>query len=257
MINFQDALTQRLKGQPYEMGGITGGNAGFGDQIKAQSLYATTPEQNAEIQRRQNEVNARNTASFNKDNATLASFGGNVPGSWRPSAVEQFDVRSVLGPNAVNLAGGNGAPGASEAPGVSAAKSPFTFGQSSVRSILDRYPHTPAGLQQAFAENPELAGASKIGGSKGDKILDPSTGRWIDVIQAAGEGGKAWQWLDDEGTATPQAAMGGGGMFGGSGLSSMLQGDASAGIQQALQNIGGLNDNSRLQQLIAALSGGR
>jgi hypothetical protein len=44
--------------------------------------------------------------------------------------------------------------------------------------------------------------------------------------------------------------------FAGSTVAPMLQADAQSNIQQALQNIGGLSNTSRLQQLIAALSGG-
>ena len=76
----------------------------FGDKIQALSLYATTPEQNAEIQRQQNAVNARNMDRFQQDQRDLAGFGGTLPSNWRPRDVETFDARSVLGPNAVNLA---------------------------------------------------------------------------------------------------------------------------------------------------------
>jgi hypothetical protein len=141
------------------------------------------------------------------------------------------------------------------------AATPFTFGRDSVSSILGAYDHTPAGLQKAFAEHPELAASgAKITGSKGDKIIDPTTGRAVDVIQAAGEGGKAWQWLDgDGGGGAPQGKMGGGmnPLFAGSSVAPMLQGDAQGNIQNAMQQMGALGNPSRIQQLIAALSGGQ
>jgi len=99
----------------------------------------------------------------------------------------------------VNVPGLQPGPGIPPTGGeVPKAPDPFKFGQSSVMDILGKYSHTPGGLKQAFDENPQLASVSQIGGSKGDKILDPSSGRLIDVIQAAGEGGKAWQWLDEQ-----------------------------------------------------------
>ena len=101
------------------------------------------------------------------------------------------------------------------------APDPFKFGQSSVLDILGRYQHTPQGLRQAFDENPQLASMSQIGGNKGDKILDPTTGRLVDVIQAAGEGGKAWQWLDE--------ASGGQGPYSARGVSPFMM-DATQGM---------------------------
>jgi hypothetical protein len=93
--------------------------------------------------------------------------------------------------------GGASAAPITPAPSAPAAPKPFAFAPDSVSTLLRKYEHTPDGLKKAFAENPDLAGVSQIGGSKGDKILDPTTGRWIDVITAAGLGGTGWQWLDD------------------------------------------------------------
>lgn len=74
-----------------------------------------------------------------------------------------------------------------------------------VGRILQKYPSTPAGLQQALAEINALGiGTAEIAGSKGDKLrfggdkLDPRFNgvTEFDVIRAAGEGGKGWQWMD-------------------------------------------------------------
>lgn len=68
--------------------------------------------------------------------------------------------------------------------------------------ILQYYPNTPEGLKAALPEIQQLAPNARIVGSKGDKIdfggyVD---GRGeaigvIDVLEAAGLGGRAWQWL--------------------------------------------------------------
>lgn len=70
--------------------------------------------------------------------------------------------------------------------------------------VLQFYPHTPAGLQAALPELQELFPGVTITGSKGDK-LDfgdyTSNGTRIgvvDVIEAAGEGGRAWAWMPTE-----------------------------------------------------------
>jgi hypothetical protein len=70
-----------------------------------------------------------------------------------------------------------------------------------VGRILSHYPPTPAGLQQALPEIQKYFPEARITGSKGDKIdfgsatYDGQRLGEIDVILAAGEGGKAWQWL--------------------------------------------------------------
>ena len=68
--------------------------------------------------------------------------------------------------------------------------------------ILQYYPNTPDGLKAALPEIQQLAPNARIVGSKGDKI---DFGGWvdgrgeaigvIDVLEAAGLGGRAWQWL--------------------------------------------------------------
>ena len=67
--------------------------------------------------------------------------------------------------------------------------------------ILQYYPNTPAGLRDALPEIQQLVpGASIVGGS-GDKLdfgsyvdsKGQATGV-IDVLEAAGSGGRAWQW---------------------------------------------------------------
>lgn len=71
--------------------------------------------------------------------------------------------------------------------------------------IFQKYPNTPEGLRQALPEIQRHFPEARIVGSKGDKIdfgnsVCPKTGErlgTIDVLRAAGEGGKAWQWLPD------------------------------------------------------------
>jgi hypothetical protein len=81
----------------------------------------------------------------------------------------------------------------------------------------------------------------------------------VDAIGGFNSGNpQGFRWgagSDGSGPGEPSAQPQGGGMFAGSSISPMLQGDASAGIQSALQNIGGINDNTRLQELIKALGG--
>lgn len=76
----------------------------------------------------------------------------------------------------------------------------------------------------------------------------------VDTIGGFNSGNpQGFRWgADDQGSAAPPQ---GGGLFAGSSISPMLQGDASAGIQAAMQGIGGLNDNTRLQELIKQLGG--
>lgn len=71
--------------------------------------------------------------------------------------------------------------------------------------ILAIFPHTPEGLRMAMPVIQKgYPGASILPG-KGDKAHIPCVGV-IDLIQAAGEGGKAWQWLvvkDECGSCKP------------------------------------------------------
>ena len=67
--------------------------------------------------------------------------------------------------------------------------------------ILQYYPHTPQGLQQALPEIQQLVPGARIVGTKGDKIdfgdyTDPKSGviGVVDVLRGAGEGGLNWQW---------------------------------------------------------------
>jgi hypothetical protein len=69
---------------------------------------------------------------------------------------------------------------------------------------------------------------------------------------ADGSNASGWRWGVADGD--PSAPQGNGGpSFAGSTISPMLQGNAQAGIQSALQGMGG--DSSRLQELIKALGG--
>jgi hypothetical protein len=100
----------------------------------------------------------------------------------------------------------------------------------------------------------------------GDDKIDPDgpgPQAPIDVIRSDGQivyqnttGNPYWEgqgFKPDTGGQQPQ----GGGLFSGSSISPLLQGDAQGGINAALQNIGGLGDSSRIQELIKALGGGQ
>jgi hypothetical protein len=71
--------------------------------------------------------------------------------------------------------------------------------------ILQGYANTPEGLREALPEIQTIAPNAKIIGSKGDKVdfgdyTDKNGERIgvIDILQAAGLGGRAWQWLPVE-----------------------------------------------------------
>jgi hypothetical protein len=70
--------------------------------------------------------------------------------------------------------------------------------------ILQGHQNTPAGLRDALPEIQQLVPGAKIVGSKGDKLdfgnyVDNKGVRIgvVDVIQASGLGGTAWQWIPD------------------------------------------------------------
>jgi len=72
-----------------------------------------------------------------------------------------------------------------------------------VGRILQYYPNTPEGLRAALPEIQQIVPEVKISAGKGDK-LDFGEFRFegerigiVDVIFAAGEGGKSWQWLTE------------------------------------------------------------
>jgi hypothetical protein len=125
---------------------------------------------------------------------------------------------------------------------------------SSVMDTLRKYQHTPAGMKQAFAENPDVFTGASIMGSKGDKVRY-ADGSIYDHILAAGEGGKGWQALwDNDPNAAPAPMAGGGGMNPGllsamGGLSGLLQGDATPKIQQALGGLQMPNFDALLRAL--------
>lgn len=71
--------------------------------------------------------------------------------------------------------------------------------------ILQHYPNTPTGLKEAMVEIQKIVPGAKVVGSNGDKIdfgdfVDNRSFRIgvIDVLQAAGAGGKSWQWMPVE-----------------------------------------------------------
>lgn len=70
-----------------------------------------------------------------------------------------------------------------------------------VGRILQYYPSTPEGLQQAMDEIRELVPGAKIIGTNGDKIdfgdyTDERSGKIgvVDVLVGAASGGRAWAW---------------------------------------------------------------
>lgn len=81
----------------------------------------------------------------------------------------------------------------------------------------------------------------------------------VDAIGGFNSGDPSgWRWGADDGGAQAAPGMNAGRpSFAGSTISPMLQGDAQGGINQALSNIDGLSDSSRLQELIKALRGGQ
>jgi hypothetical protein len=102
----------------------------------------------------------------------------------------------------------------------------------------------------------EAYGADNFRFNGKDKISIDGGKSFVDVWGGAGAGlyTPAWQDESSQGGPEVQAEMPGVGM--GSALSPMLQGNAQSNIQAALQNIGGLQDSTRLQELIKALGGG-
>ena len=166
-------------------------------------------------------------------------------------------------PRSSYVDGGASSPFAAPPPGAGGplqdgpAKSPFKFSQQSVSEILSRYPPTPAGLEQAFKENPQLSeSGSRISTLKSGKIFDPTTGRDVDVGLAFGSGGgKGWAWQTGEGGGAG-AGAGARSMFNNSSIAPLLQGNAQGNIQQALSQIGGASDDGLLQRLIAQLQQG-
>jgi hypothetical protein len=73
-----------------------------------------------------------------------------------------------------------------------------------VARVLQFYPNTPAGLQAALPELQALFPNVTITGSKGDKLdfgdyeRDGTRIGVVDVIQGAGDGGRAWAWMPEE-----------------------------------------------------------
>jgi hypothetical protein len=165
-------------------------------------------------------------------------------------------------------------PGAANAPAAPAAQpaGPFQSANASVsgylqdatrdfaptlRGIKDEAGRKSALNQYLTSLEPEVA---KRGGHISDIHGDGANvdGRRIDFFRDI-EGAADPQYLDvtDQASA-PQGQRGGmNPLFAGSSVAPMLQGDPSANIQNAMQQMGALGNTSRIQQLIAALSGGQ
>lgn len=121
-----------------------------------------------------------------------------------------------------------------------------------VGRILEPFDHTPAGLRQALPIINAIYPETTILPGKGDKIHIPCVGT-IDVIVAAGEGGKAWWWgaqTDECGKCKPNrcedvsksAKCGGGGSGSGPGTQYAGGGGAGPGI-----GCGGVRVPNRLE----------
>jgi len=65
-----------------------------------------------------------------------------------------------------------------------------------VGRIIYAFPHTPAGLKQALPTINAIYPGTEILPGKGDKVHIPCVGV-VDLIVAAGEGGKSWWWGAD------------------------------------------------------------
>lgn len=83
-----------------------------------------------------------------------------------------------------------------------------------VGRILSNYPPTTAGFQSAIADIQRAYPGAKAVGN--DKIDIPGVGV-IDVLQSAGTGGVAWQWIDEANAGSPTPPPAGGGDGAGTG----------------------------------------
>jgi hypothetical protein len=171
------------------------------------------------------------------------------------------------------IAGAPAAPAPVAAPPAAKPAGPFQSGNASVsgylqdatrdfaptlRGIKDEAGRKSALNQYLTSLEPEVA---KRGGHISDIHGDGANvdGRRIDFFRDI-EGAADPQYLDVTDQASAPQGQRGGGMnplFAGSSVAPMLQGDPSANIQNAMQQMGALGNTSRIQQLIAALSGGQ
>ena len=216
-MTYQDSLIQKLKGQPYEQGGITGGVQG-GTAVNVPPIQAPAPEPTpSPTPAPQAKANALGQYANRLEgfDSTKLNSGHNSPKYQIARALSNFDPRQGVTPDVLAALNGLG------------------IGQFS-------------------------GSGDKVSIANGDPRFEGVNS--IDLVRVFhdpnGTGG--WQYGAEglaPAAAAPRAGIGGGG--GGFGLPGLLQGDPNAGIQQALQNIGGLQSSGMLQQLIAALSGGR
>ncbi len=82
------------------------------------------------------------------------------------------------------------------------ANAEHTTTKYTIGRILQYYPNTPAGLRDALPEIQQIVPGAKIAGSKRDKLdfggyIDARGEKIgvVDVLESAGLGGRAWQWL--------------------------------------------------------------
>jgi hypothetical protein len=115
----------------------------------------------------------------------LATLTGNAPGSSAVTAAARTPQGAMAGFDAGKLAN------------LSHTSTKYQVGR-----VLQYYPNTPQGLKDALPELQQLFPGLSIAGNKGDQLdfgnyVAPDGTRIgvIDVLQSAGAGGTAWQWL--------------------------------------------------------------
>lgn len=242
-----------------------------------------TPEESARTMSAQTGLLGQQHIAADKDAAYLGSIGGVPPADWRPEISRLptgIDIRTLMGraPDVDNTGGETpaGAGAGSAAPAgldfsrltgydqgkFDANKQDAKYQMGRTLSQFDpRQGLTPdviAALNQlgygtfsGSGDKLSLSGLTDTGKQNG--LVGDYQDADVNVGFKSGNG--KWGYADPAYEAQHPQSGGAPQMGGGSSLTPMLQGDASSGIAQALQNIGALNQPSRIQQLIAALGG--
>jgi len=208
-----------------------------------------------------------NTGINGRGTEVAESRGGLAPGgmTMSPAPVGDAPIASPIGPaDAPKPASDFGRtmgydPGKFNDPN----KHDFKYDTARVLSRFDpKAGFTPDVIN---ALNGELGGTYGNFSDSGDKLSlsraknakDAADFANQDWIYAHKTGNDATKWNFGGGGAAPAdgPAQGGGGMFGGSSISPILQGDAQGNIQSALSKLSAPSD--MLQQLLAQLQGGQ
>ena len=145
---------------------------------------------------------ARLTARFdaNKDGQLSVSEFANVMTTLLGAASPASTVRAsgtaaaALGRPAIGVMAGFDA--------TKLADTTHTSFKYQIGRILQGFQNTPQGLRDALPQIQQLVPGAQIAGTKGDKLdfgtyQDPKDGLIgvVDVLQGAGLGGVAWQWM--------------------------------------------------------------